>query len=240
MHGRNRYADVQGSACGRTGRPAHTLSVCLALAAAMFASPGSAQFTGRVSVVDGDSLDMSGVQIRIFGIDALESAQTCRAGGRRWRCGAQASRALTRRIAGRAVACVSKDRDRYGRIVAVCRAGRVDLGAWMVANGWALAYRRHSKAYTHEERAARNERRGVWRGRFMAPWEWRRVQRRAAAGKRAAGCRIKGNIGAGGARIYHVPGGRSYDRTRINTARGERWFCTESEARRAGWRRARR
>ena len=99
--------------------------------------------------------------------------------------------------------------------MAVCRAGREDLGAWMVANGWALAYRQHSKAYVGEERAARKGRRGIWRGRFVAPWEWRRTQRKAAAGKRAAGCRIKGNIGAGGARIYHVPGGRSYERTRI-------------------------
>ena len=240
MRGWSRYVEALAAAFGRAGFPTRTLSVCLALAAAVLASPGFAQFTGRVSVIDGDSLGMSRVQIRIFGIDAPESAQTCRAGGSRWRCGAQASRALSRRIAGRAVACVPKDRDRHGRIVAVCRAGREDLGAWMVANGWALAYRRHSKAYVDEERAARKGRRGIWRGRFVAPWEWRRAQRRAAAGKRAAGCRIKGNIGAGGARIYHVPGGRSYERTRINTVRGERWFCSQSEARRAGWRKARR
>lgn len=240
MRGRSRQVEALVVAFGRAGFPTRTLSVCLALAAAVFASPGFAQFTGRVSVIDGDSLGMSGVQVRMFGIDAPESAQTCRAGGSRWRCGAQASRALSRRIAGRAVACVPKDRDRHGRIVAVCRAGREDLGAWMVANGWALAYRQHSKAYVDEERAARKGRRGLWRGRFVAPWEWRRAQRKAAAGKRAAGCRIKGNIGAGGARIYHVPGGRSYERTRINTARGERWFCSESEAHRAGWRKARR
>ncbi len=54
------------------------------------------------------------------------------------------------------------------------------------------------------------------------------------------GCHIKGNISAEGERIYHVPGGKYYDATRIKPAKGERWFCTETEARAAGWRRARR
>lgn len=49
-------------------------------------------------------------------------------------------------------------------------------------------------------------------------------------------CRIKGNIGAGGRRIYHVPGSASYDATRIDPAKGERWFCTVEEAELAGWR----
>jgi len=51
----------------------------------------------------------------------------------------------------------------------------------------------------------------------------------------AGDCRIKGNISDRG-RIYHLPGSESYDRTKIDTARGERWFCTEAEARAAGWR----
>ena len=53
-------------------------------------------------------------------------------------------------------------------------------------------------------------------------------------------CRIKGNISRKGTRIYHVPGGAWYAKTRIDTAKGERWFCTESEARSAAWRRAKR
>lgn len=51
-------------------------------------------------------------------------------------------------------------------------------------------------------------------------------------------CRIKGNISLDGERIYHVPGGEWYDKTRIDTSKGERWFCSEAEAREAGWRRA--
>lgn len=52
-------------------------------------------------------------------------------------------------------------------------------------------------------------------------------------------CRIKGNIGfTTGERIYHVPGDKWYDKTRIDTSKGERWFCSEEEARAAGWRRS--
>ena len=51
---------------------------------------------------------------------------------------------------------------------------------------------------------------------------------------------IKGNIGRDGSRIYQVPGGQFYERTRIDTSRGERWFCSEGEARAAGWRKSRR
>ena len=51
----------------------------------------------------------------------------------------------------------------------------------------------------------------------------------------SASCAIKGNISPAG-RIYHVPGSDSYDKTRIDQSKGERWFCTEAEARAAGWR----
>lgn len=54
-----------------------------------------------------------------------------------------------------------------------------------------------------------------------------------------AGCRIKGNVSFTTAeKIYHVPGGEFYDATEINPSYGERWFCSEDEARAAGWRRS--
>ena len=164
---------------------------------------------------------------------------------------------LERRIAGRTVVCEERDRDRYKRIVAVCRAGGEDLNAWMVSQGWALAYGRYSRAYVNEEASAKAAKLGVWRGEFVPPWDWRRGKRLKAAtqnpnrarettrtapraANKATGCRIKGNISSKGPRIYHVPGGRYYERTRIDTSKGERWFCSEAEARKAGWRRSRR
>ena len=199
--------------------------------------------SGRARVIDGDTLDLGGARIRLHGIDAPESAQRCRAQGRFWACGREATRALARLIRGKRVTCGERDRDRYGRIVAVCTAAGQDLNAWMAAGGWALAYRQYSRAYVAPERRARAARRGVWRGEFVPPWDWRRGKRlagtQATALKANGRCNIKGNIGRSGTRIYHVPGGRYYDVTRIDTSRGERWFCTQGEARAAGWRRSR-
>jgi hypothetical protein len=56
-----------------------------------------------------------------------------------------------------------------------------------------------------------------------------------AAATPSPACRIKGNISSSG-RIYHVPGSRSYESTVIDESKGERWFCSEDEARAAGWR----
>ena len=143
-----------------------------------------------------------------------------------------------------------KDVDRYGRIVAVCRAGGEDLNAWMVERGWALAYRRYSRTNVDEEASARSARGGLWRGDFVAPWDWRQGERLAGTATQsvqdsgsnngACNCRIKGNIGSGGTRIHHMLGDQHYERTRISRSKGERWFCSESEARVAGWRRAKR
>ena len=197
--------------------------------------------SGPALVIDGDTMDVRGTRIRLFGIDAPERDQTCRHGSRRWACGQKAARALRDRIGNRSVRCV--ERDREARTVAVCRAGAVELNQWMVREGWALAYRQYSRSYVDEERRARAAKRGVWRGEFVEPWDWRRGERlpgaRQTAQQGRGGCRIKGNISTSGKRIYHVPGGRFYGDVRIDTRKGERWFCSASEARRAGWRRSR-
>ncbi len=219
---------------------ARALAVAIVLLVAALAPAAHADVAGRASVIDGDTIEVHGQRIRLHGIDAPESAQLCLTEDKRWRCGQQAALALDDKIAGRPVACAEKDRDRYGRIVAVCRAGGQDLNAWLVAEGWALAYRRYSTDYVDEEGTARAARKGVWRGPFVPPWDWRRGQRLEATASEPGDCRIKGNISSKGERIYHVPGGRYYERTRINTSKGERWFCSEADAQAAGWRRSRR
>ena len=130
--------------------------------------------SGRAVVIDGDTIDVAGSRIRLYGIDAPESQQTCRAAGQRWACGEQATRALTDRIGSQPVECEERDRDSYGRSVAVCQLAGQDLNAWLVAQGWALAYRQFSEAYVAEEAAAEAAGRGIWRGQFVAPWDWRR------------------------------------------------------------------
>jgi endonuclease YncB( thermonuclease family) len=214
----------------------------------LLAAPAGAAETlvGPATVIDGDTLEIRGQRIRLHGIDAPESAQTCTdPAGRSWRCGQRAALALSERIGRATVTCEPKDRDRYGRIVAVCSSAGRDLNAWMVENGWALAYRDYSRDYVDAEAAARVTRAGIWSGSFDAPWDWRRGRRsgrRPAANDNVATgeCPIKGNISARGARIYHLPGDRFYEDTVIDENKGERWFCSESEAEAAGWRRARR
>ena len=136
------------------------IAACIVLSTIALSSPAHADVSGRASVIDGDTIEVNGHRIRLHGIDAPESAQTCLAGGERWRCGRHATRALRDRIASRTVACEERDRGRYGRMVAVCRLGGRDLNAWMVSEGWALAYRRYSTEYVTEEASAKVARRG--------------------------------------------------------------------------------
>ena len=59
-----------------------------------------------------------------------------------------------------------------------------------------------------------------------------------ASAEEVSACTIKGNVSTQGERIYHVPGQKYYDETQISATHGERWFCSEQEARAAGWRKS--
>jgi endonuclease YncB( thermonuclease family) len=199
------------------------------------------EVNGKARVIDGDTIELSGQRIRFHGIDTPEAKQNCQRDEVVWLCGAAATKTLRKLIGGAQVTCTQRDRDRYGRIVAVCRANGVNLNAAMVQSGMALAYRKYSDDYTGQEATAKAARRGLWAGQFVPPWDWRRGKRLAsetAVNDNPPGCRIKGNVDSKGDRIYHMPGGRWYDRTVITASKGERWFCSEDEAKAAGWRRA--
>jgi endonuclease YncB( thermonuclease family) len=132
--------------------------------------------TGHARIIDGDSMEIHGQRIRLFGIDAPERDQDCRnADGRSYACGRDAARALSAAVAGRDVTCTPVDQDRYDRDVAVCTVDGDDLSAAMVRTGHALDYPRHSRRrYSEAEREAREARRGLWAGSFETPAEWRR------------------------------------------------------------------
>ncbi len=136
-----------------------------------------ADISGAASVIDGDTIEIHGQRIRLHGIDAPESGQVCLADGEEYPCGQKAALALAEKIGRKPVTCEERDIDRYGRIVAVCCLGGDDLNEWLVSEGWALAYRRYSQDYVDEEHEARTARRGIWRGEFVAPWDWRRGAR---------------------------------------------------------------
>ena len=130
---------------------------------------------GQASVIDGDTIDIHNTRIRLHGIDAPESSQRClNENGQNYRCGRDAAFALDDLIGNKVVSCVERDVDRYGRIIAVCYVGDTDLNEFLVRGGLAVAYRQYSNDYVSAEREARSARRGLWRGQFEMPWDWRR------------------------------------------------------------------
>ena len=150
----------------------------ITLALAMFLSvPAFADITGQPRVIDGDTIEVAGQRIRLHGIDAPESKQLCRRDGQRWRCGEDATSALKAFLGSRPVSCEELARDRYKRIIAKCAVDGVDIGEWMVSQGWAVAYYLYSYDYSRAEQHAKSAQRGVWAGEFEKPWEWRRKVR---------------------------------------------------------------
>src|SRR6185437_15151068 len=107
---------------------------------------------------------------RLLGMDAPERAQSCTsAAGTDWACGEVARTFLQRLLAGGEIACAPTGRDRYGRLLARCARGGVDLGAQVVRAGLAVP----DGGYFGEAASARQERAGIWAGTFVPPAQWR-------------------------------------------------------------------
>ena len=190
-----------------------------------------------VKVTDGDTvhvLDQSKTRykIRLGGIDAPERKQAF---------GRKSTQNLAKYVAGEYIEVEYDKRDRYGRIVGKLLKDGRDINLLQVKGGYAWHYKQYQNEQSAEDRTlynsaeaeARKKKLGLWSAKAIPPWEWRRKGSQETTKK---GCNIKGNINSKGDRIYHVPGRSSYGPTRINEAKGERWFCSEKEARAAGWR----
>ena len=133
---------------------------------------------GAMQVVDGDSLRSGDRDIRLHGIDAPEYRQSCRdKDDTEYFCGKQAANALRGLVKGKDISCDSVETDRYGRVVAVCRVGDLEINREMVRLGWAVAYSRHSASYLGVETEAKRAKRGIWAGSFERPEDYRARQR---------------------------------------------------------------
>ncbi len=137
----------------------------------------SPSFAGKPIVIDADTIDLDGRRVRLFGIDAVEWNQLCFGDNIAWRCGVDAAVSLERMIGGRHIRCEERGRDRYHRIIAVCRLGQTDIARWLVEMGWAVAYTRFSDEYIAFEEQARKDRVGIWASTFDEPEKWRRGRR---------------------------------------------------------------
>ncbi|UFZ04668.1 thermonuclease family protein [Bradyrhizobium ontarionense] len=144
---------------------------CIVLSLATASPAAALDLTGRASIVDGDTLDIHGERIRLWGIDAPESAQACRGRDRRpYRCGALAANTLDAFTRNKTLRCMPVDGDRYGRIVARCAVGGIDLSQLMVSRGLAIEEPQYSRGhYAADQLAARRAGRGLWSGRFVEP-----------------------------------------------------------------------
>ena len=221
----------------------------LFLAAALLAIPVHAQtLSGSAEIIDGDSLSVSGISVRLFGIDAPEGKQICIRAGTAWGCGEEAATQLRNLIGGNPIECRGRDIDTYGRTLAVCAVAGIEINRAMVEAGWATAFRKYSQDYVVEETQARAAHHGIWTSEFALPQDYRAAQnasrgtapvtlmRRQAAPPASpviSGCVIKGNRNRKGQWIYHLPGMPYYAITQA-----EEMFCSEAQAQAAGYRRA--
>ena len=145
------------------------------------------EISGIPKVVDGDTVHIDNYKLRLEGIDAPEMRQQCKKESfkisffigltfyKDYRCGRVSKEKLITKIDTTEIKCISSSKDRYKRYIATCYKGKTNLNQWMVRNGFAIAYRRYSKKYVPDEVFAKENKLGLWQGKFMEPEKWRKL-----------------------------------------------------------------
>lgn len=200
------------------------------------ASSGPATASGRASAISGDTLKVAGRTLRLDGIEAPEPRQRCLNGaGRSWDCAGAATQALAGKIKSKLVRCEISSAGDGREARGVCTAEGQDIASEMVKSGHVFAESGWFSRYSALETQARETKAGLWRGDAERPAEYR--NKRWEEARRAApdGCPIKGQLVAAERRVYVLPWSPKYERAKVRTTKGERWFCSEAEARAAGW-----
>lgn len=148
----------------------------LVMAATANVSPSSAidTVTGNARVVYANLIQVAGVNLRLFAIEALAPDQTCDNGLVVYPCGQVATSRLAHALINQTVVCELRAPDGAETLrIAVCHVGDIDIGDWMVRSGFALAERANHSVYAAAEAEARSRGTGIWRGPFVLPWDWR-------------------------------------------------------------------
>ena len=141
------------------------------------------EITGYAKVIDGDTIRINSKKIRLHGIDAPEKKQSCKkpyltivffSFSKNYLCGQVSTNKLIKKINNQIIKCKIKNVDRYNRLIGECYKKNKNLNAWLVSNGYAVAYRKYSKKYISDEMNAKNNKLGIWQGKFEMPWDFRR------------------------------------------------------------------
>jgi endonuclease YncB( thermonuclease family) len=208
----------------------------------------SSQNSGeRLSVIDGDTLQVDGDVVQLYGIDAPELGQLCESDGRLWHCGMEAALALSKLVSLNRSSLRCSPWSKAGGGAAdpaaanaprVCEVGNEDVALLMLHGGNSVALPEAFPDYLDAERQARDAGLGIWHSDFVAPSEWRAgVQSLNRPSDSSRECNVKAVFGADGQRLYFVPTDAEYRALTINPEQGEKMLCSDDEARSAGWRR---
>ena len=139
--------------------------------------------SGIAKVTDGDTIRIDKKKIRLLGIDAPEKKQQCSktwltisfiSFNKDYPCGQISTDKLKKKINNKMLICKWTDKDRYKRFIAECFKDKTNINAWMVRNGYAVAYIKYSKKYVAQENIAKKEKLGLWAGTFEMPWDFRK------------------------------------------------------------------
>ncbi len=145
------------------------------------------------NAIDGETLLLRGVEVQLFGMDAVEVNQVCQdAEGADYPCGRRATYALQTLLRQGAVVCFPLFAVNENRVVAVCelaedgrgmpsspidfmREGRKrNLSRLMIAQGHALSIGIGSEYFGSDQNEAQRQGIGIWQGSFQPPSAWRR------------------------------------------------------------------
>ena len=153
----------------------------------LFSNSIAEEISGIPKVVDGDTVHIDNYKFRLEGIDAPEMRQQCKKESfkisffigftfyKDYSCGRVSKEKLITKIDTTEIKCISSSKDRYKRYIATCFKEKTNLNQWMVRNGYAIAYRRYSKKYVPDEEFAKENKLGLWKGKFMEPEKWRKL-----------------------------------------------------------------
>ena len=153
----------------------------------LFSNSLADEIYGLPKIVDGDTVHIDNYKFRLEGIDAPEMRQQCKKESLKisyvigftfykdYSCGKVSKEKLINKIRGSKIKCTFTTKDRYKRYIATCYKEKTNLNQWMVRNGYAIAYRRYSKRYIPDEDFAKENKLGLWQGKFMNPEKWRKL-----------------------------------------------------------------